>query len=158
MSRAAAFSGISVSVGGRSHQDQHREVNMAVSTREVCPPPCKMAVVQCMRPWLCTVAVVQQAPTRRPPRLVPWDTYLVDIGTRALFGGGTRTGMYRRHLGSPCCSGRPTRPSYGTGACTTFTAKRIAEDDEQGCDEGWEMMSRIADPSAVDGEICEMGV
>ncbi|KAK3339327.1 hypothetical protein B0H65DRAFT_445525 [Neurospora tetraspora] len=30
MSRVAAFSGISVSVGGRSHQDQHREVSMAV--------------------------------------------------------------------------------------------------------------------------------
>lgn len=57
MSRVAAFSGINVSVGGRSHQDQHREVSMAVSTREVYPPPCKMAVVQCMRPWLCTVAM-----------------------------------------------------------------------------------------------------
>ena len=66
MSRVAAFPGISVSVGGRSHQDQHQEVSIAVSTREVYPPPCKMAVVQCMRPWLCTVAMVQQAPTSSP--------------------------------------------------------------------------------------------
>lgn len=106
-----------------------------------------------MRPWLCTVAMVQQAPTSHPgwPLGIP---YLVNLPGRYLVVEVYTAAILGPHVD---VVNRIDPVAEFVHALVALTAQRVAENNEQGCDEGCKMMSRMADPSAVDGKMCEMG-